>query len=264
MDAFITATLEYPPPIERPPMLWVCQDFQTPYYNYETRKIYAGANGTPATCKAKDSASEKMTKRYQELWYAAICHFAPGRSEDGNMKAWGSVTHSAKAFTNKTGTDILHDYIRGLNEDKEDARQENIVCTGNTLIDAGREMNIGGEGCRGVLALDRDNLPTFDALINHPYWASFITAATVTTIQHSDAPNKPSTTIAPNGTRIIDPFPDNQTFYPLQWTPVPFASYAGEKVEFMGLACRIKYILKNRLTILPPAEFGLSPYVRKL
>ena len=243
-------------------MLWVLHDFQTSYYNYETRKIYAGANGTPATCKAADSQSERMTKQYQELWYAAVCHFTPGRSEADNLKAWGGITHSAKAFCNKTGTDIYADYIRGLNLDKEPARQEVIACTGNVLIDAGKERNIGGIGCRGVLALDRDNLPSFAELINHPYWASFLTAATVTTIRHSTAANKPSTTIAPNGTRIIDPFPDAQAYYPLQWTPVPFASYTGDPVEFMGLKCRVKYIRKDRLAEMPPAEFGLSPYVR--
>lgn len=261
MDAFITATFAWPPPIERPPLLWVCHDFQTSYYNYETRKIYAGANGTPATCKASDNNSERMSRAYQELWYAAICHFAPGRSEADNLKVWGGVTHSAKAFTNKTGTDVYKDYIRGLNMDKEEARQENIVCTGNTLIDAQRSKNIGGVGCMGVLALDRDKLPTFEALINHPYWASFLTAATVTTIQHAAAENKPSTTTAPNGTRIIDPFPDNQSFSG-QWTPVPFASFTGEQVEFMGLACRIKFIRADRLAALPPGEFGLSPFVR--
>lgn len=266
MDALVTATFTFPepPPVIPPEMsgrlLFVLHDAYTEYYNYTTRFIGGGALGTPATCKAADSASEKMFEAYQWLWFDALQHFAPGRSHADGLKQWQSLTHGAKAFTNNTGTEQYADYVSGNNLDKEPAKQENIVCTGNTLISAGIAKNIGGNACTGVLALDRDALPSLDVLLAHPACFSFLTVATVTLKVNTAQLVKPSTVVIPPiagwSNKVIDPFPNNP-----QITPVPFASFTGDKVDFMGLKCRVKFIRSERLVKLPDNEFPLSPLV---
>lgn len=256
------------PPEGRGRLVWVLHDQFSAHWNYTTRYISGTNEGTPATCKAADSGSEHMNEDYQWFWYNWLQRLAPGRTDALGKASWRNLTDGAKAYTNKTGTDTLRDYVSNTNAGKEDARQENIVPTGSPLICVpGKVKYFAGEPALAVLALDRSYpMPSVDVMINNPLWVCFVGAATVITRTKVNTPVFPST-VPPTlpsgwlGNRKVDPFPNNAA-YPTQMTPVPFATWQGEQVEFMGWKCRIKYIRQNRLITLPDAEFPISPFVK--
>lgn len=250
-------------------LFYVLPDWLTPYYNYQPRMK---ADGTPAVLRYLDSENETMECWYQkDLWYPSLCYFAPGRSESGNVQAWKDLTSSIKAFTNEWGTDKGYDCVTGNNAGKELAKQAHVSCGGNVFIGIpGKTKNFGsGKVGQAVLVLDRDHPITWDALRQTKFWKYFVhTATVITKFPATDYHLSPSTVVIPDDIEITptkqDPFPHNQN-YPTKITPVPQASYAGERWDGLvshGIHCRVKYVMVERLVALPDDESQISPFIR--
>lgn len=244
-------------------------DWESKYYGYKTRIDQSNAKGAPQVLRFLDSENEEMECWWQQLWYDALCYFAPGRGEDGDIKTWIDLTTSIKAFTNEWGTDKGKCCITGRNPDKQLAKQAHVSCGGNLFVGVPGKTRKFADGKIGqaILVLDRDFPVSWGELMVNPLWKFFMHTATVITklVPTNYSKIIPSTVVIPSGTIVkptkVDPFPHNQT-YPTQITPVPMGSYTGEQMMVNGLHCRIKYVHTERLVWIPDEETNISPFVR--
>lgn len=250
-------------------LFFALHDWQSKYYGYKTRIDDNNAKGTPQVLRLLDSDNEEMECWWQELWFDALCYFAPGRSDFENERSWIDLTSSIKAYTNEWGTDKGFCCITKRNPGKQLAKQAHVSCGGNVFVGIPGKTKRFADGKLGqaILVLDRDYPITWDELRKNPLWNFFMhTSTVITKLIPTNYPKIiPSTVAIPSDIKVtptkVDPFPHNQ-LEPTQITPVPMGSFTGETMIVNGLHCRIKYVHVDRVVSLPDEEYKISPFVR--
>jgi len=270
MDAFITATFDWPPvPPTIPPEIagkrgFILHDFQSAESNYSIFREYL-----PETEKFGDAAFESMGEARQWFWFGMM-RFYGGEyyTEEELRKKWRYITAGNLFICNKHGTGNnpgskteYWDFINNQGNTDTPAAQENLTTCGNMVILTGAEKNIGGKGYLGFWCLD-SIAPMPVNFQDHPLRDYFIHAATTVTPLPGSEPNFPRHSIAPNGTFVCNHFPAFDKI-PLDKRKVPFPIFSarGTKGEIMGVKVRENWLRKDRICKLDDDE-SPSPVVR--
>ncbi len=218
-----------------------CDDGSHPPY---LPRVFGTKKGLPETEKCLINGFESMNENWQKFWFELLMRFDNNTLSEKTLKnRWATLTHGAKAFTNKHGSNTHKDYINGLNMDQEDMAQENVTTCGNVVLAAGEPVSKVKQMYLPVHCIDRNfPPPPIDQVINKPWLVHRATVCLPFLVDSTPQPN------APNGRFIVNPFPDLDG----RDVPVPFITKGG-----------INYIDMRRLRRLNPGEPIPIPYVMK-
>lgn len=113
--------------------------------------------GLPDTVKTVQPTWVSLTEKLQRFWYNLLKSYGPSTWTESQYKnAWHSLTHGARAFTNKRGwNNGYRDFIWGINETAEPMMFEPIVTGGNVVsLVSPEKVSIGGAMCYQIYTLD--------------------------------------------------------------------------------------------------------------
>lgn len=264
MDAFVTATLEYPEPPIIPPEIagkrgFILRDYQSAETGYQIYREYL-----PQTEKFGVVTFEQMKEDRQKFWFGFLKFYGGSAYTDAQIRSkWRYITAGNLAFCNKHGTGNnpnsdkeYWDYINNQGNTDTPASQENLTTCGNMIILTGNEKGIGGIPFVGFWCLD-SLAPMPVDFQDHALRDYFIHAATTITPLPATEPNSPRHSIAPNGVFICNHFPalDGRK------VPIPVFSASGMTGEIMGVKVRENWLRKDRVCKLDDDEMP-APVVR--
>lgn len=148
----------------RPPLAYVMRNYERFGMSRPTQnKSPISILGLPDTCKFLNAAWIPLTESLQWYWFGLMKKYAPADWTNTQLKAaWKSLTHGARAFTNKHGwNDGYADYINNVNVDAPPMAYEPIVTGGNVVALASFDkVTIAGVVCYSVQMLDSDMPPS--------------------------------------------------------------------------------------------------------
>jgi hypothetical protein len=259
-------TFEYPvaPPVIPPEIAgkrgFILHDFQSAETGYALFRYKL-----PETEKFGDSFFEKMYEARQWFWFNLIVFYADGTKTMAQLKSfWAGLTAGNKAFCNKhggqnnppVGNDAMFiDYINDTGNRDEPMSQENLTTCGNMIVLTGNNRSIGGVPYVALWCLD-STAPMPVNIQTHPLLDYFIHSATTITGDNGTRPNFPRNSIAPNGTFVVNNFPNLK-----DKVPVPLFYAKGQQSEIMGLKVREGWLRADRVCKLDDDEMP-SPLVR--
>jgi len=233
----------------RPPaglFAYVLFDWQLAMYDYKPRSLFDprdGLNddqGYPQTCPFSPRPGVQLTERLQWFWVEQLCvskyrrgwkYLTPDK-QIVIKEAWRGLTKSQTALTNRRGTDVCWDYIRGINEDADLPMLFENACGGTTIELSNRKLYSKGYEVKTLRVRDYDKWKNW-TFLDHPQYFAIATNATV---------------IPDGGKWRVDPF----HYLGGADVPFPILSEAG-----------VVYVAPERVRILGEGEPFPYPYYPK-
>jgi hypothetical protein len=171
---------------------------------FVSMKDYGAVIGLPDQMQMHDNIWIRMTQAVQ-LWLFDVLCLASGLSGSTARDEWRQYLDDGRCFTNGSGTDTHHDYIRGTNAAADDMYWEPLICAGNRVDVIGEAVSISKRyfGVQAsyrhypVRVLDPLKLPTPQEFLMDPC------------VCHVP------TTIKPDGTHGVFPQFGGRAVYPL-------------------------------------------------
>lgn len=199
------------------------------YYIYKDYELFPylprNTAPCPATLKTLYDIFIPAIKNYQVFWFNVLKALAPTYMTLEDVKAvFARITHSQTAWTNKSGSDILADYINGTNLTLPPFEQETLVDRGNVVKVIGNRKWSGGQWWLPFETLNINNLPAVSFVVDSvnrkilkPYLIHAMTTITTTKLE--------------DGTYKANPFPDfNGDTVPLPIITKTGVNYIPEKM----------------------------------
>jgi len=188
-------------------------DYETEVWMFKPRSLFSSTDGLkdsagyPEMIPLKKREGTKMTQGVQWLWFNQLLLTMFGHTNfksltfaqrDAAVRAWASLTSSARAFTNHAGTDPdegRRDYIRDLNLDGEYPQMFEVATGGNVFeLTSTREHSYLGKRWYEIKTLDPLKVGDYKTWSRATHPEVFHVATNSTPFKN-------------NGAWIVDPFP---------------------------------------------------------
>ena len=257
VEIVLRDVVEPPPPLPptNPDWLYIgLHDFESSDQVYEDipayyPRVYGKTIGLPEVRKFESGTRVSLIETWERFWFELFRLRNASVPLTEIKKAWLSLTHSARAFTNKAGSDIRRSFVCGTNPEQVPMQKEVVSCPGGNLFRAvGAPVTKNGRLCLPVASIDYTVPPPDPVALSQVRW--LVHEAVICRPEKVDpAP----TSSAPHGTFRCNPFNYR--------APVPSIVNVGDKIVLDGIACRVDWMRMSRLRKAGASEIIPSPFV---